>query len=461
MEILTLSGGRSLHEEAPMDLSTSTSRLRHHPLPIMLSHHAPWTSLGAERGPRYFIEPVPKLPEEPVAARSPPSSSSMSRCIPIPKKRHCMARASPPSPAAGSPAAHRYSPPSLTDYSTFSSSPEVARKRARLESPEPSDARRDSRGFRREEVAGGVISSSSGGGGIRVAGAGPTRSNGDVGATGEGITQSAMWPQQSRQVPADVGGGSPSSGSPLGEERLEEPNQLLLNTLMQLQNTPFSPGQAPPPAALKDTDALLSAIHQSQMLYYSYCSQLIQTLRNKQVQQEQQKKRHEERQTRLEHETVLLKRQSSSSSSSHDDFQTHVEECEDADEDDEYLDVTDEDHMSDINSILRTRLNPQEALTPFDHQSSCAGSPSSALPSSTTGLDDPEDVSPSDAAGGARKRAPRALTGKHVRPGTGASATTLLTLRQKLEERQKFREVHGAVPTPQPPQRSKARPKKK
>lgn len=361
MEILTLAGGRSLHEEAPMDLSTSTSRLRHHPLPIMLSHRAPWTSLGAERSPKYFIEPLPKLPQESVAARSPPSSSSTSHCIPIPKKRHCLARASPPPPTAASPAAHRFSPPTLAHYSSLPSSPEVARKRARLESPEPSDARRDARPFRREEVAAGVISSSSGGG-MRGAGAGPARSHGDVGATGEGISQSAMWPQQSRQLPADVGGGSPAGGSPPGEERLEEPNQVLLSTLMQLQNAQFSSGLAHPPApALKDTDALLSAIHQSQMLYYSYCSQLIQTLRSKQAQQEQQqqKKRHEERQTRLDHEAAALKRQSSTSSSSHDDFQTHVEDCEDADEGDEYLDVTDEDHVEDINSILRTRLNTQ------------------------------------------------------------------------------------------------------
>lgn len=360
MEILTLTGGRSLHEEAPMDLSTSTSRLRHHPLPIMLSHRAPWTSLGAERSPKYFLEPLPKLPQEPVAARSPPSSSSMSHCIPIPKKRHCLARTSPP-PAAP-PAALRVSPPSRAHASPLTRSPEVARKRARLESPEPSDARRDARPFRREEVAAGAISSSSGGGGMRGAGAGPARSNGDVGATGEGNTQSAMWPQQSRQLPADVGGGSPRGGSPLGEERLEEPNQVLLSTLMQLQNAQFSSGLAHPPApALKDTDALLSAIHQSQMLYYSYCSQLIQTLRSKQAHQEQQqqKKRHEERQTRLEHEAAALKRQSSTSSSSHEDFQTHVEECEDADDGDEYLDVTDEDHVEDINSILRTRLNTQ------------------------------------------------------------------------------------------------------
>lgn len=42
-----------------------------------------------------------------------------------------------------------------------------------------------------------------------------------------------------------------------------------------------------------------------------------------------------------------------------------------------------------------------------------------------------------------RKRAPRALTGKHVKHGTGASPSTLLTLRQKIEQRQRIRQVVG------------------
>ncbi|KAK7063297.1 hypothetical protein SK128_023551, partial [Halocaridina rubra] len=82
----------------------------------------------------------------------------------------------------------------------------------------------------------------------------------------------------------------------------------------------------------------------------------------------------------------------------------------------------------------------------LDSQLSPAGSPCGNLPSSTTGGED-LDYSPSEAGSGkARKRAPRALTGKHVRPGTGASATTLLTLRQKLQERQKYREQYGTDP---------------
>ena len=38
-----------------------------------------------------------------------------------------------------------------------------------------------------------------------------------------------------------------------------------------------------------------------------------------------------------------------------------------------------------------------------------------------------------------KRRSPRALTGKHVRLGTGASPTTLHTLRLKIEERQRMK----------------------
>nr|XP_037272747.1 uncharacterized protein LOC119164630 [Rhipicephalus microplus] len=48
---------------------------------------------------------------------------------------------------------------------------------------------------------------------------------------------------------------------------------------------------------------------------------------------------------------------------------------------------------------------------------------------------------------GMRKRAPRALTGKHVKHGTGASPSTLLTLRQKIQERQRARQLGLLEPT--------------
>ena len=41
------------------------------------------------------------------------------------------------------------------------------------------------------------------------------------------------------------------------------------------------------------------------------------------------------------------------------------------------------------------------------------------------------------------KRAPRPLTGRHVRPGTGARPRTLLLLRQKVLERMRRKELLG------------------
>ena len=42
-----------------------------------------------------------------------------------------------------------------------------------------------------------------------------------------------------------------------------------------------------------------------------------------------------------------------------------------------------------------------------------------------------------------RKRAPRALTGRHVKSGPGASPRTLAILRKKIEERVKLKELLG------------------
>ena len=41
------------------------------------------------------------------------------------------------------------------------------------------------------------------------------------------------------------------------------------------------------------------------------------------------------------------------------------------------------------------------------------------------------------------KRAPRPLTGRHVRPGTGASPKTLQLLRQRVLERMRLKELLG------------------
>ena len=52
----------------------------------------------------------------------------------------------------------------------------------------------------------------------------------------------------------------------------------------------------------------------------------------------------------------------------------------------------------------------------------------------------PTPIEEDTSADAQRKRPCRALTGKHVRQGTGASLSTLLTLRQKIQERQKAKE---------------------
>ena len=46
-------------------------------------------------------------------------------------------------------------------------------------------------------------------------------------------------------------------------------------------------------------------------------------------------------------------------------------------------------------------------------------------------------------SGAKMRRAPRPLTGRHVRPGTGASPKTLLLLRQKVLERMRLKELLG------------------
>lgn len=68
--------------------------------------------------------------------------------------------------------------------------------------------------------------------------------------------------------------------------------------------------------------------------------------------------------------------------------------------------------------------------------------PSSPMPS-PSGSDEYCDVTGAGttmgSANNGKRRSPRALTGKHVRLGTGASPTTLHTLRLKIEERQKLK----------------------
>ncbi|XP_071540270.1 uncharacterized protein [Panulirus ornatus] len=465
MEVLTLAGGRPPHEDVPMDLSTSSRRQ-------LVLHHAPWPSLRDDHKHHVecVIDPVSTLSPEPIPPSPPPTAR---RYIPIPKKRHCHARTSPPSstnsppPKCQSPSVKICSPPSSMGWNVSNSiSSEVSCKRARLESPKPSDLFGDSK-FRlssTEESSGPLTSntisssssssnSSSGGdepsNKWRRLGAELARGDGDalVGG-GEGLSQSVMRPRQRQHSP---GAGTSSVGSPAGIPLTGSdgvPGRHLLNALLHLHTSTLSQGLLPT-AALKDTEALLAAVHQSQMLYYTYCSHLIQNLRAKQLeQQQQQQQQRRQEQTHLDYQLEVEKQ------SPLEDIKSYE------DEEEEKVDVAEEEQLSGLNSILRARLNSQETQPlSLDQRSSSAGSPCGTLPSSTTGGED-QDLSPSESCGGARKRAPRALTGKHVRPGTGASASTLLTLRQKLKERQKYRELYGGDP-PQPAKTNKARPRKR
>jgi hypothetical protein len=63
-----------------------------------------------------------------------------------------------------------------------------------------------------------------------------------------------------------------------------------------------------------------------------------------------------------------------------------------------------------------------------------------SLSEGPTGMDSDGSVVGQTTPGSANgKRAPRAMTGRHVRTGTGASPSTLQTLRQKIEERQRLK----------------------
>jgi hypothetical protein len=70
------------------------------------------------------------------------------------------------------------------------------------------------------------------------------------------------------------------------------------------------------------------------------------------------------------------------------------------------------------------------------------GSPMSpaSLSEGQNGVDSDGSVVGQGTSGSANgKRAPRAMTGRHVRTGTGASPSTLKTLREKIEERQRLK----------------------
>lgn len=363
------------HQDAPMDLSTTARR--------MLGR-SPWTRHAqVERA----VEPRAKAtPEGP------------SRYIPIPKKRHCHAPQPQGSPRreCQSPSPVRQSPPASTQLRARSSlSPEMSRKRARMESPKPSDlccdltAQPPSSADRNDAVPTSATSpttsavsasdSSGGGGEWPAVGAGPAGANGEVVVAGEGVSQSVMKPRQ-RGHPSSVESSYATSPPGLREESSEGmPSSQLFTALLHMQSAAISQGMLP--TALKDTEALLSAVHQSQMLYYSYCSQLIHTLRAKQIEQQQHHQQqqqhhqlnhhhhHNQQQHQLhQHHRLYQQRQprhhqqraqelTRLSSESESERRTPLEEsrsCESEDTEED-LHTAEDDRLS----ILRTRLNSQ------------------------------------------------------------------------------------------------------
>ena len=72
-----------------------------------------------------------------------------------------------------------------------------------------------------------------------------------------------------------------------------------------------------------------------------------------------------------------------------------------------------------------------------------------SLSEGPTGLDSDGSVGQTTPGSANGKRAPRAMTGRHVRTGTGASPSTLQTLRLKIEERQRLKaqqQRQGSLP---------------
>ncbi|MPC17251.1 hypothetical protein E2C01_010101 [Portunus trituberculatus] len=364
------------HQDAPMDLSTTARR--------MLSRSS-WTRHAQVE---CAVEPRAKTKPE-----------VLNRYIPIPKKRHCHVSQPQGSPRreCQSPSPVRQSPPAKLRV-RHSESPEMSRKRARMESPKPSDlccasavqlplaaARNDVIPSSAKSPS-TVVSASDSSREWPAVGAGLAGANGEVVVAGEGVTQSVMKPRQ-RGHPSSAESSYDRSPPSLREDNSEGmPPGHVFSALLQMQSAAMSQGMLP--NALKDTEALLSAVHQSQMLYYSYCSQLIQTLRAKQIEQQTQQPQqhlhshhdhqlnhyppahqqqqhqhqlhhhrrfHQEKQPRHHHERTPEQPRLSSEPESerHTPFEeTRNYESEDTEED---FHTAEDDTLS----ILRTRLNSQ------------------------------------------------------------------------------------------------------
>ncbi|XP_076373502.1 uncharacterized protein LOC143258444 [Tachypleus tridentatus] len=80
---------------------------------------------------------------------------------------------------------------------------------------------------------------------------------------------------------------------------------------------------------------------------------------------------------------------------------------------------------------------PAEFVSSFSSPSSPASTPQPL----TASFPVQDSSSLNEVNGSVKKQPTRALTGKHVKYGTGASPSTLLTLRQKIQERQRAKEL--------------------
>ncbi|CAL4195511.1 unnamed protein product [Meganyctiphanes norvegica] len=517
------------HDDAPMDLSVGAAATRT-PYGLWQMHSGGLITLDDFATPGSPLSPAAS--PSPSSPSAPPSPPSPQRYIPIPKKRHCHARSPPPtypstSTVISSPVTSRSPPVSVitppatavvlpsSPLFTFPS-PVITNKRPRVESPDfpsaPSAKRAthlqelttNSTKYIKSEVNSTVVSPVSGrrpvtavsGGEGRDRPTGATISSSsssyNVGSSPVDHAQSLLAGHRGDISSAAAAALSPTPLGPLPlpplplspilgsavTSTMDEDHARLLSNILQMQQAssePDLPGLFPP-TEIKDPEVILKAMQQSQMLYYSYCTQLIHTLKAKQEESLQHEARKQESSRRQQVHERLQERASrlqeshlyqETSYHPHEFRPEHLHEMKQeiskhfrqesspvhhhlnvVESDEEDLQI-DDDYDSDSEAtaatcsstampeLFRARLHSQDGS-----QSRSSPSPSSpsgmsvGYPSSTTGpLDDDLQEGSSHCSGGGagRKRAPRALTGKHVRPGTGASPTTLLTLRQKLQ----------------------------
>ncbi|RXG59386.1 hypothetical protein Avbf_12317 [Armadillidium vulgare] len=198
---------------------------------------------------------------------------------------------------------------------------------------------------------------------------------------------------------------------------------------------------------VKETESLLAAVHHSQMLYYSYCSKLLHNLQTRKYIEEQERtykyisKSSNKETESLPNNATENKTNKMNKSSSKARFNTskkvskslpkYKSSFENKNENSLIMPIHYHSSTSDKNST--TKDKPATCVLQKDKREV-----ESLQDNSQTSREREEQKDLT-----ARKRTSRALTGKHVRHGTGASLSTLRTLRQKLQERQRIRRAHS------------------